>query len=72
MGLGKKHSKQLKSKLSSNCVLVHYYPEYESIVACDVSPYGVRAVLLRKFPDGIEKPIAFASRTLAQDYGQIE
>ena len=46
-------------------LLVHYDPDTKLILSCDVSPYGVGAVLLHQFTNGVEKPIAFKSRTLA-------
>ena len=54
-----------RSMLTSNHVLVHFDPEKELILACDASPYGIGAVLSHRMPDGLDKPIAFASRSLA-------
>ena len=65
----------MKSLLASDCVLVHYNPSKEVIVACDASPYGVGAVLSHREADGQEKPIAFASSSLAiaeKKYSQLE
>ena len=64
-----------KKLLVSLKVLVHYDPEKELILACDASPHGVGAVLSYRMPDGSERPIGFASRTLApaeQKYSQIK
>ena len=64
-----------KALLSSKSVLVHFDPSREILLACDASSYGIGAVLSHKMPDGSERPIAFASRTLSKaekNYSQIE
>jgi len=61
--------------MTSNDVLVHYDPKLPLLVACDASPYGRGAVLSHRFPNGDERPIAYASRTLApaeRNYSQID
>ncbi|MDD9818931.1 MAG: RNase H-like domain-containing protein, partial [Gammaproteobacteria bacterium] len=65
-------SKQL---LTSAPLLVHFNPELEITLSCDASPYGLGAVLSHRMPDGTEKPVGYASRTLTQTeqkYSQIE
>ena len=59
-----------KSQLASSHVVVHYNP-----VAGDASAYGIGAVISHLMPDGSERPVAFASRTLSaseKNYSQIE
>ena len=46
-------------------VLAHYDPRKELVLTCDVSPCGIRAVLAHRWPNGEERQISYASRTLA-------
>ena len=64
-----------KEMLTSKQLLTHYNPQLPLVLACDASAYGVGAVLAHLMPDGTEKPIAYASRTLnsaERNYSQIE
>jgi hypothetical protein len=66
---------KIKELVTSDQVLVHYDPQKPVTLATDASPYGLGAVLSHTMPDGSEKPIAFASRTLIQaetKYAQID
>ena len=61
--------------LSSDALLVHYDAKRELRLACDASSYGLGAVISHVMDDGLERPIAFASRTLSaseRNCGQIE
>ena len=65
----------LKRKLASSKVLAHYDPQLPLKLDCDASAYGVGAVLSHVYPDGSERPISYASRTLSsaeKNYAQIE
>ena len=67
--------KQLKQVLASPKVLAHYNPDLPLKLDCDASAYGVGAVISHQFPDGSERPIAYASRALTsaeRNYAQIE
>ena len=64
-----------KESLSSSHVLVHYNPSLPVILESDASQYGIGAVILHLFPNGDERPIAYASRSLnssEKNYSQIE
>ena len=66
---------ELKGQLASTDVLIHYNPDLPLKLDCDASSYGVGAVLSHVFPTDVERPIAYASRTLTQSekgYSQLE
>ena len=67
--------KQAKESLVLSQVLAQYNPKLPIKMAADASAYGVGAVISHVYPDGIEKTIAFALRTLSKsekNYEQIE
>ena len=64
-----------KRMISGDNLLVHYNPRLPLILGVDASPYGPGAVLSHELPDGSERPVAFASRTLSaaeRNYAHIE
>ena len=64
-----------KDSLTASEVLTHFNPSLPIQLACDASPYGVGAVISHVLPNGQDKPIAFASRTLNKaesNYAQLE
>ena len=65
----------VKEKLSQAPVLAHYDPAVPLRLAGDASANGLGAVLSHIYPDGTERPIAYASRTLTsseRNYAQLE
>ena len=66
---------EAKKALTTSQVLVHYDPTLPLSLAGDASAYGIGAVISHTLPDGSERPIAFASRTLSsseRNYAQLE
>ncbi|XP_051165706.1 uncharacterized protein K02A2.6-like [Leptopilina boulardi] len=55
---------QVKAEITSERCLVHFNPDLPIKLVCDASKDGVGAVLFHVFPNGLEKPITFASRVL--------
>jgi hypothetical protein len=54
---------QVKSMLTSDCVMSHFDPSVETQLKVDAFPFGLEAVLLQGSGDDIH-PVAYASRTL--------
>ena len=66
---------EIKQLIASDLVLVHFNPELPLTLSCDASPYGLGAVLSHIMPNGVERPVAYASRTLTtaeRNYAQID
>ena len=64
-----------KKALSSAPVLAHYDSQLPIQLVGDALAYGIVAVISHIYPDGSERPVAFASRTLSpaeKNYSQIE
>ena len=54
---------------------MYYSDQLELLLSCDASPYGVEAVLSHQMHDGSERPVAYASRSLApaeKNYAQLD
>ena len=64
-----------KELLTSKSCLTHFDSSLPLILACDALAYGLGAVLSHLMPDGSERPIGYASRTLTQseqNYSQLK
>ena len=55
----------LKQKITEIPCLAHYNSDYPNIITTDASTKGLGATLWQEQPDGILKPIGFASRFLS-------
>ena len=65
----------LKQMLAQQTRLVHYDRTKPLSLATDASPYGIGAVISQCDTNGVEYPIAFASKTLTdaeKNYGHVE
>uniref|UniRef100_A0A673NPS4 Reverse transcriptase/retrotransposon-derived protein RNase H-like domain-containing protein n=1 Tax=Sinocyclocheilus rhinocerous TaxID=307959 RepID=A0A673NPS4_9TELE len=65
----------LKRMLLQSPVLAIYDPSLPTFISTDTSDYGLGAVLTPLHPDGVERVIAFASRTLStseRKYSAVE
>ena len=67
--------KAAKQLLTTSNLLTHYDPTLELKLAADASQYGVGAVISHVLPEGVERLIAFVSRSLSKserNYSQID
>ena len=63
-----------KQLLTASNLLMHYATLPRKLAA-DASQYGLGAVISHVLPDGVERPVAFASRSLSSSehsYSQID
>ncbi|CAG9110788.1 unnamed protein product [Plutella xylostella] len=64
-----------KRELASDRVLAHFDPEAQVLLSVDAGPEGLGAVLSQLCKDGVERPLAFGSRSLSsneRNYSQIQ
>ena len=64
-----------KKMIASNLVLAHYDENLPLKLHCDASSRGLGAVISHMYPDGSERPLSFASRSLSKaekNYSQID
>ena len=55
---------EIEQLIASDLVPIHFNPELPLTSSCDASPYGLGAVLSYIMPNGVERPVAYASRTM--------
>ncbi|XP_017484000.1 PREDICTED: uncharacterized protein K02A2.6-like [Rhagoletis zephyria] len=66
---------ELKKQIVDMTKLVNFDKSLPIILATDASSFGIGAVISHRYPDGSERPIAHASKTLndaQKNYSQIE
>ena len=61
---------KVKFILASTELLVQFDPGKDLLISCDASPCGIGAVLAHKMIDRTERPIMYASRSLATAEGR--
>ena len=67
--------KTAKQLLTASNLLTHYDATLPLKLAADASQYGLGVVISHVLPDGVERPVAFASRSLSsseRNYSQID